>query len=298
MPTAPRHTLWSSTLCRNGSSTQRRPAVMMATSHRSERSSWPNRTLRATSRRWTAFSAASSWASSACMLASRYGLLVFEQELAVDVRLRELLIDPVVAEMEFQVTRGLGRELVVRERIEHPAFLRHLQVVELRQVEIIRGSVDQALVASPASLNVKPLRPNPPSPAAVEQARYARAVSCAARQRVTTVGNVAAAGEDEAHLAAGGRAVGGGGSVGRADQGLAPGFLGYATLAVGQLRPVAALIARESFALVIVQRYHGVAAAFAEVAAHREVDAVGRRAGGAVEAVLRRRLPRLRSHPS
>ena len=122
MPSATRHTLWSSTLCRNGSSTRRRPAVRIASpSFGSGRVR--DRTLLQRPR--PCFGRIER--NQRCAhVGVEIRVVGVEQEVAADVRLRELLIDAVVAEMEFQVAGGRRREFVVRECIEHPALLRHL----------------------------------------------------------------------------------------------------------------------------------------------------------------------------
>ncbi len=56
---------------------------------------------------------ASSWTSRACIEGVEIRIVGVEQEVAADVRLRELLIDAIVAEVELHVTRSLGHELVV-----------------------------------------------------------------------------------------------------------------------------------------------------------------------------------------
>src|SRR6185503_5583631 len=101
-----------------------------------------------------------------------------------------------------------------------------------------------------------------------------------------SVGNVAAARENEAHLAAGGGAVGRSCTVGGADHAVAPGRRGDARFTVRQRGPVAAFGSRETFARVVVQQGHEVAAAFRKIETTGQIDIEDRRARGAVRRIL------------
>ena len=206
-----------------------------------------------------------------------------EQEVAADIGLRQLLVDTVVAEVELEITARLLGEVVVRECIQHPALLRHLQVVELRQVEIIRGSLHQSLVGARVI----------EGEAVGAHAGKARGGELGRRgghlrrcQRETAIGDVTATGKHEAHAAARGRAIRRVRTIRRADERGTVALGGDAPFAIGQLRPIAAVVAREAIALVVVQRDHGIATAFAEISAQREIGAVGGCAGRGVETIL------------